>query len=136
MSTESPEIPELYNLWLIVKEFPCRNLVFRDARLLVHRPNTEPKVCDYGFATLIRNYDPTDVWTDYPRKFLAYDLFTADEKAAIEAYLATHHFGGSPCMWPAKPSPFPTIGRHALPRGMGTGRESIGLTERRASIAR
>jgi hypothetical protein len=94
VSTESPEMPELYNLWLTVKEFPCQNLVFRNARLLLHRPNTETTVCDYDFAALIRNYDPVDVSTDYPRKFIAYDLFTADEKAAIEAYLATHHLGG------------------------------------------
>jgi len=94
VSTESPEMPELYNLWLTVKEFPCQNLIFRNARLLLHWPNTETPVCDYDFPALIRDYDPTDVWTDYPRKFIAYDLFTADEKAAIEAYLATHQLGG------------------------------------------
>jgi hypothetical protein len=94
VSTESSEIPELYNLWLTVKEFPCQDFIFRNARLLLHRPNTETIVCDYDFTTLIRDYDPTDVWTDHPRKFIAYDLFTADEKAAIQAYLATHHFAG------------------------------------------
>jgi hypothetical protein len=100
VSTESLEMPELYNLWLTVKEFPCRNLVFRNARLLLRRPNTETKACDYDFAGLIQNCDPNDVWTDYPRKFIAYDLFTAGEKAAIEAYLATHRFGGSPACGP------------------------------------
>ncbi|MGH8069774.1 MAG: hypothetical protein ACRERE_31930 [Candidatus Entotheonellia bacterium] len=94
MKTESHELPELYNLWLTVKEFPCQNFVFKNARLLLHRPDTEEKVCQYDFAALIRDYDPTDSWTDYPKQFIAYDLFTRDEKAAIEAYLATHHFRG------------------------------------------
>ena len=94
MKTESHELPELYNLWLTVKEFPCHNFVFKNARLLLHRPDTEEKVRQYDFAALIRDYDPTDSWTDYPKQFIAYDLFTRDEKAAIEAYLATHHFRG------------------------------------------
>jgi hypothetical protein len=94
VNTEALDVPELYNLWLTVREFPCQNRVFRNARLLLHRPSTETMVCSYDFAALIRGYDPTDVRTDYPRRFIAYDLFTADEKAAIEAYLTTHHFRG------------------------------------------
>jgi hypothetical protein len=94
VKTEPHEVPELYNLWLTVREFPCQNLVFQNARLLLHRPETEAKVCHYDFAALIRDYDSIDSWADYPRRFIAYDLFTHDEKAAIEAYLATHHFGG------------------------------------------
>lgn len=94
MKAKSHESPELYNLWLTVKEFPCQNFVFKNARLLLHRPDAEEEVHQYDFATLILDYDPTDSWTDYPKQFIAYDLFTRDEKAAIEAYLATHHFRG------------------------------------------
>ena len=94
MQTESHDIPELYNLWLTVREFPCQNLVFQNARLLLHRPDTEAKICDYDFAALIRDYNPTGAWTDYPRQFIAYDLFTHDEKAAIEIHLSAHHFRG------------------------------------------
>lgn len=94
MPIEAHESPELYNLWLTVREFPRQNLIFQNARLLLHRPDTEGKDCDYDFATLIRDYDPTASWTDYPRQFIAYDLFTQDEKAAIEAYLGTHDFRG------------------------------------------
>jgi hypothetical protein len=94
VQAESHELPELYNLWLTVREFPCQNLVFQNARLLLHRPDTEANVCVFDFAALIKDYDPTDSWTDYPRQFIVYDLFTRDEKAAIEAYLTTHHFHG------------------------------------------
>jgi hypothetical protein len=94
VKTESDVFPELYNVWLTVKEFPCQNLVFKDARLLLHRPDTEDEACSYDFATLIRGYDATDPWMEYPRKFIVDDLFTRDEKAAIEAYLAKHHFPG------------------------------------------
>jgi hypothetical protein len=86
--------PELYNLWLTVEEFPCQHLVFRHARLQLHRPDLEAQACDYDFATLIQGYDATDPWMAYPRKFIVDDLFTRDEKAAIEAYLATHQFPG------------------------------------------
>jgi hypothetical protein len=86
--------PELYNLWLTVKEFPCQNLIFRKARLVLHRPETAEKIFDYDFATLIRDYDAADPWMEYPRKFIVDDLFTSDEKAAIEAYLAKHHLQG------------------------------------------
>jgi hypothetical protein len=94
VQTESHEFPELYNLYLTVREFSRQNLVFQNARLLLHRPDTEGKVCCYDFAALIRDYDPTASWTDYPKQFIAYELFTHDEKAAIEAYLCTHHFRG------------------------------------------
>lgn len=94
MQTASHEFPELYNLWLTVREFPCQSLVFQNARLLSHRPDTETKVCNYDFAALIRDYDPTASWTDYPRQLITHDLFTHDEKAAIEVYLSTHHFRG------------------------------------------
>jgi hypothetical protein len=94
LKAEAHRFPELYNLWLTVKEFPCQNLVFRNARLLLHRPDIAAKVFDYDFAALIRDYDASDPWMEYPRKFIADDLFTGDEKAAIEAYLARHHFQG------------------------------------------
>jgi hypothetical protein len=94
VQTESHDIPELYNLWLSVKEFPCQNLVFQDAKIVLHRPEAEAPSCNYDFAALIRDYNPTAAWTDYPRQFITYDLFTRDEKAAIERYLCTHHFRG------------------------------------------
>jgi hypothetical protein len=94
VKSDALNFPELYNLWLTVEEFPCQNLVFKKARLLLHRPDIEEKACGYDFARLIRGYDATDPWMDYPRRFIAYDLFTQDEKAAIEAYLAKHHFPG------------------------------------------
>jgi hypothetical protein len=31
---------------------------------------------------------------EYPKRFIIYDLFTREEKEAIETYLATHHFRG------------------------------------------
>ena len=74
MQTESHEFPELYNLYLTVREFSRQNLVFQNARLLLHRPDTEGKVCYYDFAALIRDYDPNASWTDYPTQFIAYDL--------------------------------------------------------------
>jgi hypothetical protein len=86
--------PELYNLWVTVEEFPCQNLVFKNARLLLHRPDTDERASAYDFATLIRGYDAADPWMAYPRKFIVDDLFTRDEKAAIEAYLAQHPFAG------------------------------------------
>jgi len=94
LKAEVHRFPELYNLWLTVKEFPYQNLIFRNARLLLHRPATEEKIFDYDFATMIRDYDAADPWMEYPRKFIANDLFTGDEKAAIQAYLAKHHFEG------------------------------------------
>jgi hypothetical protein len=94
LKAEAYRFPELYNLWLTVKEFPCRNFVFRNVRLLLHRPETARKIFDYDFATLIRDYDAADPWMEYPRKFIVNDLFTGDEKAAIAAYLAEHHFQG------------------------------------------
>jgi hypothetical protein len=91
----SDEFPELYNLWLTVKEFPCQNFVFSNARLLLHRPDTQGHSGPYyDFATLIRGYDAADSWMEYPKKFIMYDLFTRTEKEAIEAYLARHHFPG------------------------------------------
>jgi hypothetical protein len=94
VSVEFEGFPELYNLWLTVREFPCENFVFSNARLLLHRPDTEASRGDYDFATLIRGYDAADPWMEYPRKFIMYDLFTRAEKDAIEAYMASHHFPG------------------------------------------
>ena len=94
MPIEAHEFPELYNLWLTVRRFPRQNLSFQNARLLLHRPDTKGTVCDYDFATLIRDSDLTASWTDYPRQFIAYDLFTQDEKATVEAYQRAHYFRG------------------------------------------
>lgn len=94
MNGEFDRFPELYNLWLTVKEFPCQNYVFRNARLQLHRPDTDEGACDYDFSALIRGYDAADSWMDYPRKFIMHDLFTCTEKNAIEAYLAHHQFPG------------------------------------------
>lgn len=94
MKTKSDAFPELYNLSLTIEEFPYQHLVFRNARLLLHRPDGEERACNYDFASLIQNYDADDPWMDYPRSFILYDLFTRDEKAAIEAYLAMHHLPG------------------------------------------
>jgi hypothetical protein len=94
LKTDAHQFPELYNLWLAVQEFPCQNLVFRNARLLLHRPDPVEKIFDYDFATLIRDYDAADPWMEYPRRFIVNDLFTHDEKTVIEAYLAKHHFQG------------------------------------------
>jgi hypothetical protein len=91
VTTAADVFPELYQLWLTVKEFPCQHLVFSHARLQLHRPDRQAKACDYDFATLIRGYDATDPWMEFPRQFIVEELFTRDEKAAIEAYLATHH---------------------------------------------
>jgi hypothetical protein len=91
---EPSEPPELYNLWLNVREFPYQNLIFQNARLLLHRPDANARACPYDFAALIRDYDPTDSGMDYPRQFIAYDLFTRNEKEAIEIYLNRHHFRG------------------------------------------
>jgi hypothetical protein len=90
----SDGFPELYNLWLTVKEFPCQNFVFRNARLQLHRPDTEGSPGDYDFASLIRGYNAADPWMEYPRKFIQHDLFTRAEKHAIEAYLSRHQFPG------------------------------------------
>jgi hypothetical protein len=57
---ESEGFPELNNLWLTVKEFPCQNFVFRNARLQLHRPDTVGGACDYDFAALIRGYNAAD----------------------------------------------------------------------------
>jgi hypothetical protein len=94
VKTEADVFPELYQLWLTVEEFPCQNLVFKNARLLLHRPDTEERACDYDFAALIRGYDTTDPWMEYPRKFIVDELFTRAEEAAIEAYLAKHQLLG------------------------------------------
>jgi hypothetical protein len=94
VKTAADGFPELYNLWLTVAEFPCQNLVFKNAKLILHRSDTEGTACDYDFATLIRGYHITDSWINYPRRFILYDLFTRDETAAIEAYLVKHHFLG------------------------------------------
>jgi hypothetical protein len=94
VKAESNGFPELYNLWLTVKELPYDNLMFSNVRLLLHRPDVEEETCVYDFGNLIRGYDVTDPWMEYPRKFIANDLFSRDEKEAIEAYLARHHFPG------------------------------------------
>ncbi len=94
LTTQADVFPELYHLWLTVKEFPCQHLVFRHARLQLHRPDTEARAYDYDFASLIRGYDATDSWMEYPRQFIVDELFTRDETAAIAAYLAKHHFPG------------------------------------------
>jgi hypothetical protein len=94
VTTAADVFPELYQLWLTVEEFPCQHLVFRHARLQLHRPHRDAKVCDYDFASLIRGYDATNPWMEYPRQFIVEELFTRDEKAAIAAYLATHHLPG------------------------------------------
>jgi len=52
VQTESHGSPELYNLWLTVREFPCQKLIFQNARLLLHRPEAE-RVCHYDFAARI-----------------------------------------------------------------------------------
>jgi hypothetical protein len=100
--------PELYQLWLTVAEFPCQHLVFGHARLQLHRPDTEASACDYDFARLIRGYDATDPWMEYPRQFIIEELFTRDEKAAIEAYLATHHLPGMALGHVRQTFPIPT----------------------------
>jgi hypothetical protein len=41
VKTEADVFSELYQLWLTVKEFPCQNRVFKNARLLLHRPDTD-----------------------------------------------------------------------------------------------
>jgi hypothetical protein len=56
VKTAADGFPELYNLWLTVAEFPCQNLVFKNAKLILHRSDTEGTACDYDFATLIRGY--------------------------------------------------------------------------------
>jgi hypothetical protein len=94
VKTKANVFPELYHLWLTVEEFPCQHLVFSNARLQLHRPDLEEKACDYDFASLIQGYDATDPWMEYPRKFIVDELFTRDERAAIQAYVAKHQFPG------------------------------------------
>jgi hypothetical protein len=69
--------------------------------------NTEAKGCNYDFAALIRDDDPTASWTEYPRQFITDDLFTHDEKAAIEVYPSTHHFPGISCNATRQTFPIP-----------------------------
>jgi hypothetical protein len=107
VKTEADVFPELYNLWLTVEEFPCQHLVFQHARLVLHRPDTEERACDYDFASLIRGYDAADPWMAYPRRFITDDLFTRDEKAAIEAYLAQHPLAGMTLYKARQPFPIP-----------------------------
>jgi hypothetical protein len=107
VKTDADVFPELYSLWLTVEEFPCENLVFRHARLLLHRPDAEERACGYDFAALIRGYDATDPWMEYPRRFITDDLFSRDEAAAIEAYLGQHHLPGLTFYKARQPFPIP-----------------------------
>jgi hypothetical protein len=107
VKTEADVFPELYSLWLTVEEFPCQHLVFRHARLLLHRPDAEARAGAYDFAALIRGYDAADPWMAYPRRFITDDLFSRDETAAIAAYLARHPLPGMTFYKARQPFPIP-----------------------------